>query len=206
MKKYSFKIRERNEKVKRIFKKIEKFNLNHKNLIILTVSIFLAYEIITSEHITNILSYAGSFGYIGGFISGILFSYGFSTVPAAAMLFLLAKNLNPFLLALIGAFGGMLGDIIIFKFVRDHLLEEIKFIISEELHLEISFIPKIMCSHVLRKIIPATAGFIMCLPLPGELAMVLLGITKYEFKRTSLLSYIFNFIGIFTIGIVGVLI
>lgn len=206
MKKYSFEIRERNKKVREILKKIEKFNLNHKNLIVLIISIFLAYKIVTSEHIVSILSYAGSFGYLGGFISGILFSYGFSTIPAAAMLFLLAKNLNPFLLALIGGFGGMLGDLIIFKFVRDHLLEEIKFIISEELHLEISFIPKVMHSYALRKIIPATAGLIMCLPLPGELAMVLLGITKYEFKRTALLSYIFNFIGIFAIGIVGILI
>ena len=206
MKKYSFKGKEKSKKVRRILNKIKTFNLNHKNLIILIVSIFVAYKIISSEFIPSVLTNLGSFGYLGSFFVGILFSYGFSTAPAAATIFLLAKSINPFLLAAIAAFGGMVGDLIIFKFVREHLVEEIKFIISEELHLKIPFTSRIMRSAALKKIIPAIAGIFMTLPLPGEIAMILFGSVKYELKKVALLSYIFNFIGILCIILLGILI
>lgn len=203
MQNYSYAASQRHQRVERIIKRLESFELNHKNIILLMLSIFVAYVIVTREGIVPFVSSFGNLGYIGAFGAGILFSYGFTTVPAASTLFILAKSLSPFLLASIAAVGAMLGDLLIFRFVRDRLAPEIKHIISNDLHLQIPSTRKIMMSSKLRKIIPALAGLIMSVPLPGEFAMILLGAVRYDTKRVLILSFAFNFVGILLLALFG---
>ncbi len=201
--KYSYLASERKKKVLKILTKLKKFEINHKNIILLAVSFFLAYFILKSENVAAFVAGLNNLNYLGTFVMGMFFSYGFTTAPAAATLYLMAKNLNPFFVAVTAAIGAVISDLIIFKFVRDRLLEEIKYIILEDLHLQIPVASAILKSKILRRIIPAIAGLIMSLPLPGELASILLGAVRYETKKVALLSFTFNFIGILNIGLLS---
>ena len=58
-----------------------------------------------------------SLGYIGTFIGGIFYAYGFTAPPATSILLILAKSQNIFIAALIGGIGALISDLIIFFFL-----------------------------------------------------------------------------------------
>ena len=72
-----------------------------------------------------VIDHIGTYGYVGSIITGIFFVSTFTVVPASAVLFHLAEEYNPFLIAITAGFGSMLGDLILFRFVQDKLFTEL---------------------------------------------------------------------------------
>jgi hypothetical protein len=142
----------------------------------------------------------------------MLFTYAITSVPATAALYNLGGMLNPFLIATIGAFGSVLSDYLIFRFVRDRLMDEIK-LLSEEIdkittpvsdiilskNVRVRIWRKISRSKIWHTLIPIIAGFIIASPLPDEIGAALFGAVKYNPRKFILFSYFLNFIGILTI-------
>ncbi len=189
-----------NNKLSRTVKKVEKFDWKYKNLGFLVVSFTVSYLILKSEFAVMVVGGLGSVGYLGSFISGLFFTYGLTTPPATAALFLLSKTLNPFLVALIGASGALVSDFLIFKFVKDRLLGELSDL-SQELKINMHPIhQRIKNSTYLKWIIPTMAGLIIASPLPDELAVALFAVVKYDPKKFGMFSYISNFLGILVIA------
>ena len=62
---------------------------------------------------------------IASFIVGIFFTSLFTIAPAAVLLVDLALVGHPITIALFGALGAVVGDMILFIFVRDRLSEDI---------------------------------------------------------------------------------
>lgn len=199
---------------KKAFKKAEKYRWKYRNLILLAVSFFVAYQIIKNTQIVSAVQGLGFLGYPAAFIAGIFFTYGLTVAPATALIFNLGITLNPFLIAFIGAFGSVISDYIIFKFVRDRLAGEIillakeidklrkpisSLILEEELLVRIW--KKISNSKIWQAIIPIIAGFIIASPLPDELGVALFGAIKFDPKRFIVISYLLNFTGIFLIAL-----
>ncbi|MDI6798646.1 MAG: hypothetical protein QMD12_01450 [Candidatus Aenigmarchaeota archaeon] len=210
MKKYSFETRQRERKIESVIKQLKKFHWKYRNLIFLTISIILAYFLLKSKHVVELILGLKNFGYISAFIVGIFFAYGLTAAPATAILYILGKDLNPFLIASLGACGAVLSDYLIFRFVRDKLIEEITRL-SEEVskpfsHFKLSeqirftLWEKISRTRVWNKIIPIIAGFIIASPLPDELGAALFGASKYEPRRFIFYSYLLNFVGILGIS------
>lgn len=218
MKKYSFETRQRERKVESVIKQLKKFHWKYRNLIFLIMSIAIAYFLFKSQYLIDAISELKHFGYIGALIAGMLFTYGLTTAPATAILYMLGKNLNPFLIAILGAGGAVVSDYLIFKFVKDKLMEEIK-TLSEEIsnrsrpfsnlilseQFRVMIWKKISRSRVWKKIIPIIAGFIIASPLPDELGAALFGASKYEPKKFILYSYLLNFAGILGISYLAML-
>jgi len=128
----------------------------------------------------------------------------------------LGQTLNPFLIAFIGAFGAILSDYLIFRFVRNKLIDEINLFMEEiksitkpvsnlEFFEEIRVIlwKKISESSVWRVLIPAIAGFIIASPLPDELGVAIFGATKFNPKTFVIICYCLHFLGIFFITSLG---
>jgi len=197
-------------------KKIRKFEWKHHNLILLATSIIIAYYILKFQPILSFIHGLSYFGYFAAFILGMMFTYALTVVPATAVLYNLGQQFNPFLIALIGAFGSVVSDYLIFRFVRDKLIKEIKLLSKEINQLtrpvsnlvsteEITVIlwKKITRSRIWKHLIPIIAGFIIASPLPDELGVAIFGAAKYELKKFLLLSYCLNFIGILAITSLG---
>jgi len=66
----------------------------YQKLTLLIGTFILAYLLFYGKNFPAFNNFIISTGYIGIFISGLLFSYGFTSAPAAALFLLLAKSTN----------------------------------------------------------------------------------------------------------------
>ena len=172
----------------------ERLIWKHRNTILIILSILVAVALLKSEFINDFISRLGELKYVGVFLSGMFFSYGLTTAPAISILYLLAKNLNNiFLVALVGSFGALLSDYIIFTFVKYKVTKEIKQI-ADEIH----FHPKFnrWAYRLMRKIAPFIGGLLIASPLPDELAIAVLGTSRIKEGSFLIISYVSKFIGI----------
>lgn len=211
MVRYSFSSSRRQKKIHHVLHKVEKFHLNHQNTILLAVSLLFAYSFLHSESFISFVSFLGKFRYLSAFILGFFFSFGFTTAPAAATLYLLADHLNPILMGFIAGIGAMISSLVIFKFVKHHFMDELRYILSHELRLEIyktevALTKNMMKSKAVRIIVPSIAGILTAMPLPTEILVAILwSATRYETKKVMIYSFIFSFLGISILGLARVL-
>ncbi len=193
--------------------KMGKYNWKYRNLILLALSFAAAYYILKSGTIASSIQNLGNFGYPASFAAGMLFSYGLTTAPATVALFNLGKTLNPFLIAAIGACGTVISDYVIYRIVKDNLLDEI-FLLSREIKnltkpvshlffwedLRVRIWKGILHSKIWNTIIPIIAGLIIASPLPDEFGAALFGAIRFEPRKFLVAAYVFNFIGIFIVA------
>lgn len=98
----------------------------YKNTALLILSVILFFTLADTTFVKSVISWIGNFGYIGAFLVGILFVSIFTVAPASVVLFYLAGSLNPFGIAISAGLGGVLGDYLIFKYLKDKVFEEIE--------------------------------------------------------------------------------
>jgi len=213
---YSYHKSRTNWKIRKIIKALRGFHWKYHNLILFVISLLFAYYILKYKPIVSLIQSLSNLGYISAFILGMLFTYALTSVPAAATLYNLGELLNPLIIAFIGAFGSVISDYLIFRFIQDRLLDEIK-LLSEEIGKTTKpvtdlFLPKnlliilwksISRSRIWKILIPITAGFIIASPLPDEFGVALFGAAKYEPKKFIICSYFLNFVGILVISYAG---
>ncbi|MCX6782912.1 MAG: hypothetical protein NTZ20_02875 [Candidatus Levybacteria bacterium] len=169
----------------------------YKNITFLLLSLVVAFFVLRNETIHNFLLHLGSFGYIGAFLAGILFVSTFTVATGAIILLVLAETLSPIEIGIIAGFGAVVGDFIIFRFVKDDLAREIKDIydkIDTNRHLKNVFQTKYFSWTL-----PVFGAVIIASPLPDEIGVSLMGISKLKTYQFLLISFILNAIGIFLV-------
>ena len=180
---------------------------NHKNNSLLqdagivVLSIFIAVILVKTKVLTEILISAQELKLLGSFIAGMFFTSVFTTAPAIVTLGEIARANSIVLTALFGAMGAVVGDIIIFRFIRDrfseHLLELVK---HQGAGKRVKVLLKLKYFRWLTFLM---GGLIIASPFPDELGISLLGFLKMRTWRFIPLSFAFNFIGILLIGLVA---
>lgn len=191
----------RNKLLKGIRKPHILFNFKYPKFFLLALTFVLAYILFMERNVPFIEDSILNIGYIGTFLAGILFTYGFTSAPAAALFLILAKSQNILVASLIGGFGALCGDLIIFHFIRTSFKDEINKFGKERFvkWMNHKFPEKI--KHYLLVIL---AGAIIASPLPDEIGVTMLSIyNKISIKWFMLLSYVLNTIGIFIILLIG---
>jgi len=71
-------------------------------------------------------------GYFGTFLAGFFYAYAFTAAPAAAVLLILAKEQNLYLAGFIAGLGALLGDLVIFHFIRHRFSDEVQKLSGEK--------------------------------------------------------------------------
>ena len=125
----------------------------------------------------------GGFGYIGAFIAGILFVSTFTVATGAVILLILAEQLHPIEIGLIAGFGAVLGDLTIFRFVKDNLTQELESLYNQfdsNHHLK-----RVLHSKYFSWSLPVIGAIIIASPFPDELGISILGFSKIFDIRTS---------------------
>ncbi|GEM_PF-1242573 len=209
--KYTFAASQRNRKIARLFNKVIAFHINHRDTVILILSIAISIMLLRSSTFNSFVATLAKFGIISSFILGFLFAFGFTTAPAISTLYLLAEHVNPFLIATLAAAGAMIANYFIFNFVRNHFIYEIRSISLNYLKYDFSEFELMIKKHLVksksfRNIFPALTGFIISLPLPTEMFVsIMWTIANYDSKKILPLSYIFSFLGILNLGLLKML-
>lgn len=169
-----------------------------QDALIVAASVALAVAIVRYDWVGQLLSGAGDKGLFTAFVAGIFFTSLVTTAPAIAVLGELGLSLSPFALAVVGGLGAVVGDYLIFAFVRDRVSEDVAYLLERN---KTPRFFKLFKRRTFRRFLPFIGGLIIASPLPDELGLAMLGMTKMNTGRFALLSFSFNAIGIFLIAL-----
>lgn len=169
------------------------------DIVLIAVSIFVALMLASTHALTNLFTPTAELELLGTFLAGMFFTSIFTTAPAMATLGELALTQSIFVTALVGALGSVVGDLLIYKFVRDRVAADIIELLREEGVLRRA--RKIFKFRHYRSLTLLLGGLILASPLPDELAIALLGFSHMSTRYFAYLSFVFNFFGILGIGL-----
>lgn len=170
----------------------------YPNLLLLALSLILTGVILYNGWLEHILSPIHQWGYVGVFIIGGLFVSTFTVAPAAAVLFALSGELNPWFVSVTGGLGAMIGDYLAFRFIKDRIFAELNpFLKMLHLYRPVN----ILQTKYFAWLTPVVGALIVASPLPDEIGLSLLGLTKISTARLLFLAFLLNAIGILFIAL-----
>jgi hypothetical protein len=163
------------------------------------IFIFVILAIIFSKIglIKDTIDYFSNWPILSVFVSGLFFTSAFTTAFAIAFFLELGGAVNIFLIALMGAFGAVIGDFILFYFIKDRFSDDVMFMVGSSGRK----LRNIFKTKLFKIFSPFVAGLIIASPFPDELGISLLGFGKAKTITFLLFSFFANFIGImFIVG------
>ncbi len=171
-----------------------------KDLALVFVSVIVAVLLVKTHALEHFLTATEDARVFGSFIAGIFFTSVFTIPIASVALGEIAQANSLLMVAFVGAFGALLGDLLLFSFAKNNLSKDI------------DLICKIgrgkRCTFLLRKgawryITPILGALIIASPLPDELGLAMMGISKVNVKALIPISYAMNFLGIVIVGLIA---
>ncbi|MBI2452269.1 hypothetical protein HYV50_04315 [Candidatus Pacearchaeota archaeon] len=175
-------------------KKEREFTLD---LVIILLSILLALFMVKVGFVSEIISSSKNTVITMSFVAGMFFTSVFTTVPAVIALVEIARIESVWITAFFGAMGAVVGDTIIFIFARKRLSLDFFYLMKKTRAERAKWIVK---SKLFRIVSIFLGGLIIASPLPDELGLMMMGLTKLRTSFFMALSYSFNFLGILAIG------
>ncbi len=168
--------------------------IKYPKFLILICTFVIAYLIFAGRELPWINDSLSTLGYFGSFLVGTFFTYGFTTGPAIAVFLILGKTQNIFIAAMFGGLGALLGDLIIFKLIRNCFDDEIKLLEKER---AIRFIDHKTPKKLKHYLAPFIGGLIIASPLPDEIGVSIIAASRHVSQRTFIaISYVMNTLGI----------
>lgn len=177
-------------------------NHHYKNIFLISVGILAAILLSRSGEFHSALLQLGYVGYLGAFITGMLFVTTFTAPVGTLMLFILTQRYSAVEIGLIAGAGAVLSDILIFRFVRDDLSDELTSLYQ---HFGGSHLTHIFHSKYFHWTLPVVGALIIATPLPDELGVSLLSISKMKLPQFILTSFCMHSMGIFLIVSISLL-
>lgn len=170
----------------------------YPKLFLLFLFIALTYYLFNQSGVSSFISNLNPNNYFIILLGGILLSLGFSA-PFAIGFFLLLQPESILLAILVGGFGAMLGDMLIFKAIKNSFIDEFKELERKKIIRKIEKIVEknknVLIRHYLLYIF---AGIIMVTPLPDEIGISMLaGLTTINPMKLAIISFILHSIAIF---------
>ncbi len=153
------------------------------------ISVAVGFFLYGNQLFHSIFTHLGNLELFGGLVAGALFAVTPTVAVSGALLLVFSDIYNVYLVCAVGALGGTITDLILFKFIKkgqDGVYVKLK---------EKLFKKYKNSQHLL-----TILGFLIILsPLPDELGVSLVGNSKISYKVTAVFCYLSNFISIFTL-------
>jgi len=171
------------------------------DIVIIFISIIFAVAIVKTGLLFLFAGLTNNLWFIESFLVGIFFTSIFTTAPAIVALGEIARNNSLIPVALFGAFGALLGDFIIFKIMKDSLLQDFEYLIKKKSRKE--RIMSLFHLKFFRKFTFFIGALVIASPLPDELGITLLSLSKTKAFLFAIMLFLFKFFGIIVIGLVA---
>src|SRR3989344_5342616 len=177
-----------------IFEKYK--NWKYKNTALLALSLIVLLIFADSEIVKNFIYKIGRLGYLGIFITGLFFVSTFTVAPASVVLYFLSGQHNPLTIAVVAGLGGAIGDLLILKFLRDKIFDELAPLFTKMVG---NRVMQLFKTPYFAWLSPLVGILIIASPFPDEIGIGLLGVAKLKSWQFFLISFICNAVGIFVI-------
>jgi hypothetical protein len=167
-------------------------NLAH-DILFIAIGVFIAIIISRSGLLDQAIALIGN-GVIAVFIAGFFFTSAFTIAPASVAFARMASSMPASTLALWGALGALCGDLVLFFFIRDRFADDLKH------SLKPSFVKHIAHSFhfgFLKWLSPLIGAVVIASPLPDEIGLTLLGLSKTRLILLVPIAFVMNTIGIY---------
>ena len=170
----------------------------HINLILCGIGLIVTVWLAQGNGLETALSGLGMYRFVVIAAAGILFVTPFTAPIGGLMLSILAKQTPIWQVIALSGASAVAADMTILHALNTELLEEIEDIFNEFHGRKLIHI---FHSKMFRWTLPLLVIFIIATPLPDDLAIGLLGISRVSAHRFVLSSYMLNSLGI--IGMIG---
>lgn len=185
--------------------KVDQYMDNHRSDLIrdlgtIILSILVAVILAKTGALEGLMTSTQGMRFIGSFIAGIFFVSVFTAAPATVALGEIAQSNSVITTAILGGFGALVGDLIIFRFVKDRVSQHFSYLVRVSKSQRIVSIFKL---KLFRWMIPFIGALIIASPLPDEIGVTMLGLSKMKNSYFILLSFILNSAGILIIGLIA---
>ncbi len=167
---------------------------------IIILSIVVAVILVKTGALESLLSSTQELRFIGSFVAGMLFTSIFTVAPATVVLAEIAQSNPVFWVAFFGGIGALVGDLVIFRFVKDRLSDDFLYLIKKSKSERLISIFRL---RLFRRLIPFVGALIVASPLPDELGLTMMGLSKMKTSLFIPLSFLLNFLGILVIGLIA---
>jgi hypothetical protein len=167
------------------------FEYRHTTSALLAIVVFII--LLDSALVQAGLDSIQKIGLIGILIGGAFYTSLFTTAPGIAILLSFSDTHHPLLIASVGAFGAVVGDLIILKVFEERIGHELT-----------PLVKKFKLKKLLRKIhrkkernrMTFLGMLVVASPLPDELGIGLLGISHLSTIKLAVITYFLKFAGI----------
>ena len=169
-----------------------------RDLGIVVLSITIAVILAKTGALAGILTSTQEWRILGALVAGIFFVSIFTAAPAGVVLFEIAGANSIWEVALFGGIGALIGDLLIFRFIKDSLSEDIHWLIRKTKQERLVAIFRF---KMFRWLIPFIGALIVASPLPDEVGLAMMGLSKMKTSIFIPISFALNFLGILVIGL-----
>lgn len=169
-------------------------NYKYKGLTLLAINIILTIFLSKFDFLNKFFFNTIYIPFAGSFIAGMLYVSTSTAVLGILILTNLAKTLPPLEIAVLAGVGGAVADFGIFRFFRDSLLGELTPIYNK---LGGRHLTRLMYHRSFRWSLPIIGAIIIASPLPDEIGISLMGISKIKGYQFFLLSLVLDIGGLF---------
>jgi len=169
-----------------------------RDLGIIALSIIVAIILAKSGTLESILTGAQEWKILGSIVAGMFFVSLFTVAPASVVLFDLAASNPIWEVALFGAIGALIGDLLIFHFVKDNIADDINWLLRKTKQDRLLSLFRL---KTIKRVVPFIGALIVASPLPDEIGLAMMGLSKMKMSLFVPLSFSLNFLGIFVIGL-----
>jgi uncharacterized membrane protein YdjX (TVP38/TMEM64 family) len=166
----------------------------YRNIVLTLVGIFFGIWLANTQTLEDTLDSLNQFQHVGAFMSGFLLVSTFTAATGTAILLSLNKNMGILELGLLASLGATFGNLIVLRLARNALSKEVDTLFETfgGNHLKHLFHTKYFSWSL-----PLIGALIVASPLPDELGITLLGLTKMKMKDLIILSFFLHTTGIF---------
>ena len=166
------------------------------NTILMLVGLVVFLILAGTPFMSQLIADAGHWGVPGAFLTGFFFVSTFTVAPATLVLVSLTHILDPLSLAIAASAGAILGDYLIFRFVRTRLVDEWAPIFNKVADTRVG---RLFASPFFLWLMPVLGASIIISPLPDEFGVGMLGASRLESKKMLALISVLNTIGVFLV-------
>lgn len=165
-----------------------------KDVFFILIGIAIAIVLSNSGAIDMTVNFLGG-QELASFAAGIFFTSAFTLAPATIALAHISEHTPVLVVALWGGLGAMCGDLLLFLFIRDKFGDDLRAAFKS------SFLSKhfINSFHLgfMKWLSPIIGAAIIASPLPDELGLGLMGLSKTRLYVLLPIAFVMNVIGIY---------
>lgn len=167
-----------------------------RDFYVLVLSIVATAILFKTGALETVVAQSLNIGPAGAFITGIFFTSIFTIAPAGVVLALFALHQPALSVVFFGALGAVVGDLVIYLYIKDTLAPDIYYVVHK---VKDKRIRHFFHLRMWRWLTPFVAALIIASPLPDEIGLAMMGLSRTSLFVMIPISFTFNFLSVLAI-------